>query len=128
MLMFVLAVIGTKSFNSPQSLLSFKGLPALGSSNFRYIVLQSGFDHLSKCLTVPIEPLVNLSETIILSVNITLAPTHNFNFAGKLTVQERPILSGIDMEHVLFSISLLLSWVLKRTTSESSLPIQSSFS
>ena len=61
-------------------------LPALGSSNFKYIVLQSGFDFLCKCLTVPIEPLINLSETLILSVKITLAPTHNFSFAGRLAV------------------------------------------
>ena len=61
-------------------------LPALGSSNFTYIVLQSGFDLLSQCLTVPIEPLINLSETLILSVKITLAPTHNFSFAGRLAV------------------------------------------
>ena len=61
-------------------------LAALGSSNFIYIELQSGFDILSKCLTVPIELLINLSETLILSVNITLAPTHNFNFAGRLAV------------------------------------------
>ena len=42
--LFVLAVISTRSFNSPQSLLSFKQLPAFGSSNFTNIVLQSGFD------------------------------------------------------------------------------------
>ena len=47
------------------SLLSFKELPALRSSNFTYIVLQSGFDLLSKCLTVPVELLINLSETLI---------------------------------------------------------------
>ena len=72
---FVLAVIGTHSFNSPQNLLSFKELPALGSRNLTYIEIQSGFDLLSKNLTVSIELLINLSKTIILSVNITLAPT-----------------------------------------------------
>ena len=61
-------------------------LQALGSSNFKYIALQSGFDILSKCLTVPTEPLINLSETLTLSVKITLAPTHNLNFAGRLAV------------------------------------------
>ena len=84
--LFALAVIGTHSFSSPQSILSFMELPDLGSSNFTYIVLKSGFDLLSKCLTVPIEPLINLSETQILSANITLAPTHDFNFAGRLAV------------------------------------------
>ena len=79
-------------------------LPALGSSNFTYIVLQSGLDLLSKCLTVPTEPLINLSETLILSVNITLAPTHDFNFAGRSAVRERTMLSDIDMEHVIVSI------------------------
>ena len=63
--LFALAVIGTYSFNSPQSLLFFMELPDLGSLNFTYIVLQSGFDFLSKCLTVPVELLINLSETLI---------------------------------------------------------------
>ena len=54
--LFVLALIGTYSFNLPQPLLSFKELAALGSSNLICIVLQSGFDLLSECLTVPIEP------------------------------------------------------------------------
>ena len=61
-------------------------LPTLQSSNFTYIVLQSGFDLLSKCLTVATELLINLPETLILSVNITLAPTYNFNFADRLAV------------------------------------------
>ena len=39
-------------------------LTTLGSSNFTYIVLQSDFDLLSKCLTVPIELLINLPETL----------------------------------------------------------------
>ena len=38
------------------------------------------------------------------------------------------MVSGIDMEHVFVFISLLLSWAFITTTSESSLPIQSSFS
>ena len=38
------------------------------------------------------------------------------------------MLSGIDMEHVFVSVSLLLSWALITTTSGSSLRIQSSFS
>ena len=38
------------------------------------------------------------------------------------------MLSGIDMEHVFISKSLLPSWALITTTSESSLPIRSSFS
>ena len=37
------------------------------------------------------------------------------------------MLSGIDMEHVFVSISLLLSWALMTLTSESSLQMQSSF-
>ena len=65
---------------------SFKELPALGSSNVTCIVLQSKFDLLSMCLNVPIEPLIliNLSETLILSVNSTLAPTYNFSFTDRL--------------------------------------------
>ena len=90
----------------------FTELLDLGSSNFTYIVLKSGFDLLSKYLTVPIELLINLSETLI-SVNITTAPSHNFNFAGRLAVWERPILSGIDMEQVFVSMSLVPSWALK---------------
>ena len=46
---------------------------------------------------MPIELLINLTETLILSVNITLAPTYNSNFAGRLAVSERQMLSGIDM-------------------------------
>ena len=38
------------------------------------------------------------------------------------------MLSGIDMEYIFVSVSLLLSWALITTTSESSLPIQASFS
>ena len=38
------------------------------------------------------------------------------------------MLSGIDMDHVFVTISLLLSWALITITSESSLRIQSSFS
>ena len=38
------------------------------------------------------------------------------------------MLSGIDMEHVFVSMSFLPSWALITTTSESSLPIQPSFS
>ena len=87
--LFAQAVIGTHSSNSPQSLLSFKELTTLGSSNFTYIVLQSGFDLLSKCLTVP-------------------------------------MLSGI-WNMYFFYISLLLSWALITTTSESSLPIHFHF-
>ena len=79
-------VIDTNSFNSPGSRRSLKELPALGSSKFKNIVLQSGFDLLCMCVTVPIELLINLTETLILSVNITLAQTHNFSFAGILVV------------------------------------------
>ena len=74
-------------------------------------------------LTVSIEPLINLSETLILYVNFNLAPTHNFNFSGMLAVSERPMLSGIDMKHAFVSVSLLLSWTSVTTTLESSLPI-----
>ena len=52
----------------------------------KFHILQSGFDLLFKCLTLPIEPLINLSETLILSINITFTPTHNFNFEGRLAV------------------------------------------
>ena len=79
----------THSFNSPQSLLFFKELPALGSSNFPHIVLQSGFDLLSMSSTVPIELLINLSETLMLSVSITLTPTKNFNFAETNVIRYR---------------------------------------
>ena len=83
---FVIAVIGTHSFNSLQNFQSFGELPAFGLADFTYIVLQNGSDLISKCLTVPIEPLINLSETLMLSVNITFATTHNFNVAGRLVV------------------------------------------
>ena len=107
----------------------FHGIASFSVIKFHiYIVLQKSFDLLFKYLTVPIEPLINLSETLILSLNITLVPTQNFNFAGRLAVWEGPILSGIDMEHVFVSMSLLPSWALITKTSESSLPIQSSFS
>ena len=125
---FVLAVTGTHSFNSFRSLLSFIEFSAFGSSNFTYIVLQSEFDLISRCLTVPIDPLINLSNTFILSVNITLSPPHNFNSAGTLPVWDRLMLSGIAMEHVFVSVSFLLSWALKTTISESSLRIELSFS
>ena len=46
---------------------------------------------------MPIELLINLSETLLLSVSITHAPTYNFNFAGRLLVSERQMLSAIDM-------------------------------
>ena len=88
----------------------------LESSNFTRIVLQSGFDLLSKCLTVPSELLINISEIVILSVYITLASTHIFNFAGRLAVPEIPVLPGIDMEHVSVSVSLLSSWALITTS------------
>ena len=94
----------------------------------KFHILQSGFDLLSKCFTVPIGLLINLSETLILSINITLAPIHNFNFAGMLAVWERLMLSGIDMEHVFVYMSFLPSLALITATSESSFPIQSSFS
>ena len=42
--LLALAVIGTYFFNTPPSFLFFNELPAIGSSNFTYIVLQSGFD------------------------------------------------------------------------------------
>ena len=50
---------------------------------------------MTKCLTlltVPIEPLFNLSETLILSTNIIFSPTYNFNYTGRLTVWEGPML------------------------------------
>ena len=109
---FALAIIGTHSFNS-FCLLSFIEFPAFGSSNFTYIVLQSEFDLISRCLTVPTDPLIYLSNIFILSVNITLVPTHNFNSAGKLLVWDRLMLSGIAMEHVFISVSFLLSWDLR---------------
>ena len=66
-----------------------------------------------------------MSETQILSVNITLGPRNNFNFADRLSVWEK---QGIDMEHVFVSIPLLLLWASITTTSDSNLPIQASFS
>ena len=70
---------------------------------------------------------LNLSETLILSVNITFAPTHNFDFAYGLPPSEKPVLSGIDMKQVLVSTSLLFL-ALPTITSEPSLPIKSSLS
>ena len=71
---------------------------------------------------------LNLSETLILSVNITFAPTHNFDFAYGLPPSEKPVLSGIDMKQVLVLTSLLLFLALPTITSEPSLPIKSSLS
>ena len=62
--LFVVALIGKHSFTS----LSFKELVALGSSNFTHTELQSGFDLMAMYLAVPIEPLINPSETLTLSV------------------------------------------------------------
>ena len=97
---FILAGIGTHSFNWLWSLLSVKELPAFGWSNFTYIALQSGFDFISKYLTVPTESLIYLSETLILSVNITLASTYNFYFAGRFAVWVSTMLSGLDVKHM----------------------------
>lgn len=47
----------------------------------------------------------------MLSAKITFALTQNFNFAGRLAVWAKPMLSGIDIEQVFVSIT---------TTSESS--------
>ena len=58
-----LAVIGTNSFNSLRSILSFQELLTFGSSNFTNIALQN--DLIFKYITVPIEPLINLSETFM---------------------------------------------------------------
>ena len=95
--LFFLAVSSTHSFKSPRGLLSFKELPA-----FTYIVLQCDFDLLFNCLTVAIEPLINMSKTLILSVAITFGPTHNFNLSGRLVVWERSLLSGIGVDMYLF--------------------------
>lgn len=106
-LFFQVEIVGTHSFNSSQSLLSFKKFPAFGSSKFTYIVLQKGFDLISRQLTFLIEQLLNLLETLILSVNITFAPIHNFNFA---VGSEKDQYCGIDMKHLFVAISLLLSY------------------
>ena len=82
--LFVIAVIVTHFFNSPSGLLYFKELPTLGPSHFIYIVIQNDFDLLSKCVTVPVEPLINLSQTLILSFYIILAPTFSFSFASRV--------------------------------------------
>ena len=63
--LFVAAIIGTYSLNSLLSLLYFKELVAFGSSNFTHTELQSGLDLMSKCFTVKIERLINLSVTLI---------------------------------------------------------------
>ena len=114
----VLAVIGTNSFNSPWSILSFQELLTFGSSNITNIVLQN--DIIFKYITVPIEPSINLSETFMLSVNINLAPTNNLNFAS------RPMLWAIDTEQVFASTSLL-AWALTTLSSDFSFQIESSF-
>ena len=106
----------------------FQGIASFRVIKFHKYCTPKWLWSLYKCLTAPIEPLITLSETLILSVNITLATTHNFNFAGTLSFWERSISSGIDMKHVFVSVSLLISMALKRTTSESSLPVQTSFS
>ena len=110
----VLAVIGTNSFNSLWSIFSFQELPTFGSSNFTNIVLQN--DLIFKYITVPIDTLINLSETFMLSVNINLAPTNNLNFAS------RPILWAIDTEQVFVSTPLL-AWALTTLSSEFSFQI-----
>ena len=71
--------------------------------------MQSVFALTPRCLNVLIHPLINLLDTFILPVNISLAPINNCNFAGALPVQDKLMLSGIAMEHELVSISFLLS-------------------
>ena len=124
---FVLAVIGTHTFNSFQKLLlsqSFQLLNHQISNIFYY----REFGLIFRSLIVPIDPLINLSNIFIFPFNITLAPTHNFNSPGKFPVWDRLMLSGIAMEHVFVSVSFLLSWALKATISEASLWIELSFS
>ena len=126
-LFFQVAIVGTHSFNSSQSLLSFKKFPAFGSSKFTYIVLQKGFDLISRHLTVPIEQLLNLSETLILSVNITFSPIHNFNFAVGSPVWERPIL-WYRYETTICRYIFTTILYLHNNNFESTLSIQASFS
>ena len=57
---------------------------------------------------MPSELLINISEIVILSVYITLASTHIFNFAGRLAVAEIPVLPGIDMEHVSVCVFVII--------------------
>ena len=64
-----------------------------------------------RCLNVPTRPLIY--QTFVLPLDITLPPTHYFNFAGDrkkgdFPVPDRLMLSDIAMEHVLASISFLL--------------------
>ena len=121
--LFALVVICTYPFNSPRSLISSNELLAFQSSKFTYIVLQSGLHLISKWLTVLIELLTNLSDSQILSVNIILAPTYNFNFAVTLAVSEIPIIR-YRYKLVFVSVSLLLSCSLTTATSESCLTVQ----
>ena len=100
---FTLVVIGTYSFNSLKRHLSGSS-QFFGSSTFTYVVLESGFNLISTSLIVSIEPLIYLSETSALSVNITLPLTQNINLAGRSVVWERPTLSDIDLKHVFVTI------------------------
>ena len=47
---------------------------------FHHTLPLKASDIKSNSLTMPIEPLINLSEILTLSANITLAPTHSFSF------------------------------------------------
>ena len=102
--LFVLAVIGTHFCNSFRSLLSHGG-SSFWIIKFHIYLIQSTFDLISRGLTAPIDPLIILSDTFLLSNNITLAPAQNFTSAGNLSVRDRLMLSGTAMEHVFVSIS-----------------------
>ena len=81
------AVIGTHSFNSPQSITSFLELPALGSSHFTKILPISQLPRLTSMYnTLPIAPLINLSEISRLLVCVILSLTPIFKTVERLAV------------------------------------------
>ena len=91
-----------KDFPGPVRTL-FKELTALGPSNLISILLQSGFDLLSKYSTMPTERLIIRNGQSIWNTNI-ISQHYPFNFKGRWAVWERPMLSGLEMKHLFVSI------------------------
>ena len=90
-----------KDFPGPVRTL-FKELTALGPSNLISILLQSGFDLLSKYSTMPTERLIIRNGQSIWNTNI-ISQHYPFNFKGRWAVWERPMLSGLEMKHLFVS-------------------------
>ena len=90
------ALIGTHSFSIQCDLLFFKEFPAADSSYLKYISPSKGLLGLLKWIysIVPMEPLIGLSATLILTVRRNWAPIQIFKMIGKLAVWERLRLFG----------------------------------